>query len=249
VPASRCFASIAAAIISILFLSPSRAQQPSFEVASIKPSLIGKTRAVIDHGPDTVTMTNVSLIDLLEWAYDVKYFQISEGKTDVGRFDIRAKAPNPASQSDLRRMLQNLLAARYHLAVHREMRPIPVYELTVAKGGPKLPAPNPPSENPHRRVESLPRVENGNFMFADTTMPEFAAKLSMLRGIDRPILDKTGISGAFDIILESAASMIREGDETSLFSLIQGQLGLKFIPTKSRIEMLVVDSVVKPTEN
>jgi len=221
----------------------------SFDVASIRPSTIGKTRAIVDRGPDSVSLTNASISDLLQWAFDVKYFQISEGKQDLGRFDIRAKSQGPADLATLRRMLQDLLATRFHLVLHREMRPVSVYEMVAAKGGPKLPPTKDEPAAPHRATESLPRVQDGHFLFFDTSLSEFAAKLSLLRGIDRPIVNKTEIKGNYDITLKSAASMIREGDETSLFSLIQNQLGLKLVPAKAPMEFLVVDSVDRPSAN
>jgi len=104
-------------------------------------------------------------------------------------------------------MLRNLLAKRFKLALHREAKLFPVYELIVAKHGPKLPAPKAGGElAPYHAVESLPRVENGSFVFQEISLTEFAEKLSPLRGIERPVLDRTEIQGFYDITLRSAAS-------------------------------------------
>src|SRR5204863_5288062 len=118
----------------------------------------------------------------------------------------------------------------------------------IAKGGPKLSAPK-TGTSPSHAVESLPRVQDGSFVFPDTSIAEFAAKLSLLRGIDLPVVDRTGIQGVYDITLKSAASAILEPDGPSLFTLIQEQLGLKLAPAKARFEVIVVERVEKPTEN
>jgi uncharacterized protein (TIGR03435 family) len=99
------------------------------------------------------------------------------------------------------------LPKRFKLALHRGTKLLPVYELIVAKHGPKLPAPKAGGElAPYHAVESLPRVENGSFVFQEASMTEFAENLSLLRGIERPVLDRTEIQGFYDITLRSAAS-------------------------------------------
>jgi uncharacterized protein (TIGR03435 family) len=117
----------------------------------------------------------------------------------------------------------------------------------VAKGGPKLPAPNPPG--PIHAAESLPRVQNDSFVFQDSSLAEFAVKLSKLRGIDLPVVDRTGIRGTFDLVLKSAPSAAREADGPTLFAIVQEQLGLRLEPTKSPFEVLVIDHVEKPSGN
>ena len=141
-------------------------------------------------------MSNVSLQDCVQWAYGLKFFQI-EGSTSVDneRFDIQAKAPGAAPVAQLRLMLQDLLKKRFRMASHPAEKTMPVYELVIARGGPKLPAPKSESaiSAVHAR-ESLPRVSGGDFLFPDASMTDFAEKLSGLRTIEAPVIDKTGIS-------------------------------------------------------
>jgi hypothetical protein len=85
--------------------------------------------------------------------------------------------------------------------------------------------------------------------FEDTSMSEFAAKLSIIRGIDRPVLDRTGIRGFFEITLESAVTALTQENGPSLFTLIQEQLGLKLEPVKAPVDVLVIDQVEKPSAN
>ena len=125
-----------------------------------------------------------------------------------------------------------------------------VYELVSAKGGPKLPAPKAGDAlSAAHSSESLPRVEHGNFVFHDTSIPEFAQKLSQLRDIDRPVVDRTGIKGIFEITLKGAAAAMLQPDGPSLFTLVQEQLGLKLVSAKAPIEILVVDHAENPSAN
>jgi len=115
--------------------------------------------------------------------------------------------------------------------------------LVVARNGQKL-------ENVKDAGRPDIRVSNGSFIFQNVSMPDFAEKLSDLRTIDRPVVDRTGIQGVFDITLKSAASAMLENDGPSIFTLIQEQLGLRLEAKKAPVEILVVDHAEKvPTEN
>jgi uncharacterized protein (TIGR03435 family) len=182
------------------------------------------------------------------WAYRLDSYQVSvPSSLDTNSYDILAKAADPVPVTQLRLMLRQLLAERFKLSVHRDTKTLPVYALRVAKGGSKLP-PAIAGADDHHVVEQLPRVEDGSFVFSETSLAEFAAKLSLLRGMDRPVMDQTGITGYFDITLKGAARAILENG-TSLFTLVQEQLGLKLIPTKTAVEILIVDHAERPTEN
>lgn len=227
----------------------------SFDVASIRQTTWrstggeGGARSRIDYSPNSLTMRNVDVGDCVEWAWDAKFYQLSGTKLPGSeRYDILAKSTEPVSVHELKVMLQDLLASRFKLVLHRESKPLPVYELIIARSGSKLPAPR-VDAGPHHSAESLPQVRNGSFLFEDTTIGEFVEKLSMLRGIERPVVDRTGIDGVFDITLKSAANAILDKDGPSLFTLIQEQLGLKLQPTKIPMETFVIDHVEKPSGN
>jgi uncharacterized protein (TIGR03435 family) len=149
----------------------------------------------------------------------------------------------------MRVMLQNLLATRFQLAVHREPRSTSVYQLVVAKGGPRLP-PNKAGQLPrYAATENLPRVVNGGFFFANTSLPAFAQQLSHLAPIGLPVLDRTGIQGVYDITLNSAARAMLQPDGPSLFTLIQEQLGLRLVAAKEVIPILIIDHAEEPSGN
>ncbi len=101
--------------------------------------------------PERLTYSNVTLKVVMQNAYDVQSDQISgPGWLDSARFDIAAKIPAGATMEQFRAMVANLLTQRFHLAFHREKKDFVVYELHVAKGGPKL------KEGAAPRVETRP---------------------------------------------------------------------------------------------
>jgi uncharacterized protein (TIGR03435 family) len=233
----------------------SKAQAQAFEVASVKPAAMpvvreGGNRSRIEHTPNRLTMWNVALSDCVQWAYDVAFFQVSASHLSPDSYDILARTRTSVPVSQLRMMLQDLLANRFKLVVHRETRMLPVYELVVAKGGPKLPAANEGTSSLQvHAAESLPLVKNDAFLFADTSMAEFAQMLTQLRGIDLPVVDRTRITGTFDVVLKSAPSAARDGDSAALFAIIEDQLGLRLVAAKAPIEVVVIDHAEKPSEN
>lgn len=246
---------VSAAITVVAPIVHAQSKTQTFDVASVRPATIplggeGGSRSRIEHTPTSLTMLNVALSDCVQWAYGVAFFQISDAHLSGDSYDILAKTGDPAPVSQLRIMLQDLLAKRFKLAVHRETKMLPVYELVVAKGGSKLPAANNGASRPLvHAAESLPRIRNDSFLFSDASTAEFAQMLSQLRGIDLPVIDRTGITGTFDIVLKSAPSVNREGDSAALFAIIQEQLGLKLVAAKAPIEVVVIDHAEKPSKN
>jgi uncharacterized protein (TIGR03435 family) len=170
-------------------------------------------------------------------------------------------------------MIQTLLAERFKVTTHREAREMSVYALTVAKGGPKLqPAkegncdPNSGLILPAQRTpDQKPPCVNGfnvnrerHFsVFMDAaTIGNFAQTLGLALG--RPIVDRTGIAGTFDIHFESSTEgtmyendpVLQTTDNSpSLFDATQQQLGLKLESTKAPVEVLIIDHADKPAEN
>ncbi len=121
--------------------------EPSFDVATIKPAAPpngGPIRIGIGGGPGTkdpgrFTCYFCNLSMLMTQAYDVAAYQLTiPTALNEGRFEVTAKVPEGATKEQFRLMLQNLLAERFKMTVHREKKEAQVYELTVAKGGPKM---------------------------------------------------------------------------------------------------------------
>jgi len=138
------------ALLSSLAYGQKADAKLQFEVASVKPAepmpMQGMMRVGIGGGPGTgdpgrVTYSNASMMMLLTNAYSVKRSQISGPDwLDSQRFDITAKVPEGATKDDVKVMLQNLLADRFKLTLHRQTKEMGIYALVVAKNGPKLQA-------------------------------------------------------------------------------------------------------------
>ena len=241
------------ACLAVMAVLPSLSQSPTipaFDVASVKPTQHGRnaeglSRSFVDiPSPDRLVAENSSLDELIRFAYDLKDYQVAGPvwlNDDSECFDIVAKAAPGYSKAQIRMMLQTLLKQRFKLAAHRESRMLPIYELVVGKNGPKLKAADPAGRK---------GTASGGGRLAATkvTMADFAYELA--RQLNCPVIDKTGISGVFDITLRYS----RDEDSTSadprLSAAIQETLGLKLEPTKGAIEVLVVDHIEKAaTEN
>ncbi len=111
---------------------------PAFETASIHPNpRVERQDAQVS--PGTLVMRNQTVFYLVQWAYDVTPAQIDAPPWSMEAcFDIVAKASTPADETQMRLMLQTLLADRFGLRLHKEARVMPIYAITLAKGGPKF---------------------------------------------------------------------------------------------------------------
>jgi uncharacterized protein (TIGR03435 family) len=239
-------------LLALVYLAAAAAAQNQFEVASIHPAAVhagreGGNRSRIEHTPNSLTMWNVNVATCVEWAYELPPFQVATSRSAPDSYDIVAKAGTSVTVAQLRLMLRDLLATRFKLAFHRQSKMLPVYELTVNRGGPKLPKPN--AASPVHAAESLPTVDGDAFLFAGVSLDQFARMLSQLRGVEFPVINHTGIEGTYDLALKSAPSAAREADTAALFAILQSQLGLKLSPSKAPFDVVIIDHVEKPSEN
>jgi uncharacterized protein (TIGR03435 family) len=230
------------------------ATNPAFDVASVKPRPFKNAGAREQRiNPDGISFLNATLADCIAAAWNVKRHQISGPDwLTRDRFDIIAKAEGTPGRDRLMLMFQALLAERFRLALHREMKDLPVYSLVVAKGGPKF---HPSTTGAAEKGRIL---ENGALNFPHTSMQQFADFLAGLPPVDRPVLDNTGLTGGFDFSLrlfETDGDMSIADTKRALaaaehvFTDIQEQLGLKLEPRKAPVEVLVIDRAERPVEN
>ncbi len=220
----------------------------SFEVASIKfhPGLITMSGGGVKGA--TLSDTAVTLRNLIEDAYGVRTDQISGGPSWIGsdRYDVVAKAEGEGTLTHDRamQMLQTLLADRFQLKVHRETRGTPVYELIVAKNGPKL-----KEVSADVKEGGFTRGFNTGLMHTEIskgTMEQLARQLSVTAG--RPVVDKTGLTGYYAYTLDWASAIQPpqpDSDIPSMFTAVQEQLGLKLESAKD----LIIDRAERPSEN
>jgi uncharacterized protein (TIGR03435 family) len=147
-------------------------------------------------------------------------------------------------------MLQQLLIDRFKLKVHREPRERDVYELLVAKNGPKL-KPSLPDASTTKSVHFLGR--NYEIAIPKAAMGDLAdALMSVGGGTDRPVLDKTGLTGNYDLKATftplNDTSRNADPNDISIFAAVQA-LGLRLEARKAMVEVVVVDHIEKPSEN
>jgi len=171
------------------------------------------------------------------------------------RYDIEAKAESAPPPDQLMLMLQSLLEDRFKLAVHRETKELPVYFLSVAKGGPKefkagmcvRPDPTKPTVEPGPYCGHN-QLLRGRWDGSNLDLPKVVDGLSVL--LDRKIIDKTGLTGLFDIHFELPPDPLAVDDAgPSLNTVLQEQLGLKLESGKGSVEIIVIDHIERPTEN
>lgn len=255
------FLAIAAPIaVGVLNAPLGRAQsqagsKPRFEEASIKPSdpSIQGFRMRADPG-GRVVASGITLEILIQWAYDVRDFQLQGGPGWRGsaRYDIATVAEGGTKPGDLKPMMQALLTDRFKLSFHRDTKELPVYALVVGRTGPKLRASASDGGTPRMNIG------RGQVEALKWTMAKFAADLA--RQLGRPIIDRTGLAGDYDFKLQwTPDEMVVEpgGDRPvsaatpgpSIFTALQEQLGLRLESTKGPVEILVIDYAEKPSEN
>jgi uncharacterized protein (TIGR03435 family) len=252
----------AVAIVSVL-----QAQQPTrpeFEVASLKPNPSGNPGFAVRAMPAGINATNISLKRLIALGYSVTDHQIFGDLPwlETQRFDVEAKAAKLTALPELRLMTQSLLDERFKLKFHREARELPIYSLTLVKGGVKGPgladAPNEPCPPPTSATVRCGTVSPGlgRIIGERGRISQLADRLSTILG--RTVVDKTGLTGVYDIDLrftpdpglqQLPAGPPMDTNGPSLFTAIQEQLGLKLQAGKGPVEVIVVDSAEKPEGN
>ena len=297
---SATFAVALPIVIGILNAPPIHAQsdtpnRPAFDVVSVKPCKPqpNRMRGGGDSSPGRLSigcelLADTNSLGLIQRAY-VRFaggrphpfgvLPVKGGPKWLHSelFEINARAEsNPSLAMMQGPMLQRLLEDRFKLKLHRDTRQGPVYELTVARGGPKLkpftqgactqmptifplPALPPGQRFCHSRIALLsPSIQaEGN------TLTEFSTLLSLV--LDRPVIDKTGLTQRFDINLEFARDQATPGltappadlpalppsDNVApgIFTAIQEQLGLRLAPAKGPVEFLVIDHLERPAAN
>ena len=202
-------------------------------------------------------------------AYDVEYSQITGLSTREDElYDVEATLPAETTRLQYRAMLQNLLAGRFNLLLHRESKLVRGFELAVGKTGPKIneasranaeasvpaAAPFGPVALDREGFPVLPAGRSGyesvngraRMQGTNETMDEFARKL--VNQLDLPVRNATGLAGRYDYSLYWA-SPSADNSGPSLFTALASQLGLKLSSRKVPVTVLVIDHVERPSEN
>jgi uncharacterized protein (TIGR03435 family) len=240
----------------VLAASAGLAFSQTFEVVSIRPSGPNTARRFTLDRSQLVARAQ-TLATLIASSYpDVPLWRVSGGPSWATKdlWDVVAKCPPgiPSDEQQLWRkteqMLRTLLADEFRLQTHFEHREQSVYELVIAKGGPKL-RPSVADEFSYRATSTGMEVRH-------VVMADFATLLyspnSRREVADRFVVDKTGLTGYYDFSLNWAPANIQPDTadpQPSIFTAIQEQLGLRLQPGKGTVDFLVIDRAERPPEN
>ncbi len=223
-----------------------------FDAASIKPAAVDAKGFPAQIKPRAVNPQRFRALSqaesLIEWAYDIRDFQITGGPVWIRdgsvRFDIEATAAKPSSEPEMKRRLQTLLAERFRLQWHPESRETAVYALLAAKSGPKL---APAKAEPRNGGEGTIDIGKGEFIARAIAMGSLVQILTENMG--RPVIDQTGLTGRYDLDLRyDPGSLIDWRLEPVIPSLLQ-ELGLRIESRRAEIKLLAIDAIERPAAN
>lgn len=238
-----------------LVFSQPAATPLAFDVDSVKVDTIGtnegggRGREIVTPSPAGISMINVRLKTVIQWAYHVQPVQVSgPGWLESDRYDVVAKAAGEVPEAQLREMMQTLLANRFKLAVHRESKEMQAFVISVAKTGLKIKESTTDGEmaiTPSGRVGAT---------FQRATVAKLAELLS--GPLQAPVVDETGLTGRYDFSIDLSnvldpTTPMGINDVIPIFvQVAQQQLGIKIDEKKVPVNMVMVDHVEKvPVEN
>jgi len=286
-------------------VSSANAPTFEYEVATIKTYKPGSAeagggmRVGVSNAPDGFTASGVTMLMLVQFAYGVQPFQISGGPDWVTseRFDVDAKmdsavadALQKMNQDDRtltrQKMLQALLADRFKLTVQHDTKELPIYTLIVGKNGTKLKEVSPDAAaaavapTPGRGVRGGPGsifvgFDSGSLTLNGTAVPIVAVVRTLSQSLRRTVVDKTGLTGRYDITLKWSpedngggpapgfagppaggaptgpvvGGAPPESSGPTLLVAVQEQLGLKLESGKGPVDMIVISHVEKVSDN
>ncbi len=258
---------------------------PAFEVASVKPNRSGTTQANAGLQPNGVNLINLPLRGIIQIAYGIQQPAKLVGVPDwtiTERFDIVGRTAGTASGDEIRLMLQSLLVDRFKLVARRDTRPLDAYALVLARKDGRLgdhlrPSTSnctpPPTVAGARGNGGQPTTAPASTFYVRTThrrspagsilegspIAQFTSLLALTAG--RAIVDKTGLTGRYDIDLTYVperpgpgfatdnAPAANDPNAPSLFTALQEQLGLKLERNQQPQDVLVIERVERPTED
>jgi len=249
----------------LLFLASAFSQQLGFDVVSIKPSDPLSNGMHFGISPSgTFEAKGVTLLDLISQAYDVRVFQIigASGWMGTDKYEIitkdEAKGPSGADLNAMNEKqrqdfhdrlvekLQVMLADRFQLKLHREKKEMPVYALVIGKGGIRMQVSS--ESDAHDSGMNGSRTDDGKSSLTGKNLPLEHLVRFLSNQTARPVIDQTGLTGKYNFKMIYAPDM-NDLTGPSIFTALQEQLGLKLESQKGPADVLVIDSVQKPSEN
>lgn len=232
---------------------------PSYEVVSIKPHKSGEVGSGMRTLPDGMEWWNISLYSLVQAAYDIEMEDQISGLPRWAKsetYDIVAKADAQTVErwkhlsekqqwAEEEPMIRSILEERCQFKAHEETRELPVYDLVIAKGGLKIKEAA-ADKNSTETMYSGRMVAKG--MQVDAIVTGFT------NSVGRPIVDKTGLGEKkFDFELrwtpDGQQAADNSADAPQLFTALEEQLGLKLVPAKGPVPVVVVEHMERPSPN
>jgi uncharacterized protein (TIGR03435 family) len=267
--------------LALLARAPIHAQPspelPSFEVVSIKPRSGAIPPGFPPQAPDRFARPDTTVSQLIAYAYEVREFQIDGGPGWLrsNHYEVSAKAERAGSADNMRLMVKRLLEERFGLKAHTETRELTTYALVTARRDQKPGEKMRPSS-----IDCQPIIDAGGVKPVGGGVPaQCAWFIAMMNGLARmkvdgirmarfaellepmamrTVMDKTGLSGTYDIDLEFLpdrglppvpAGGAPTQEAPSLFTALQDQLGLKLESERGRVKVIVIDGAEVPTAN
>lgn len=233
-------------------------KSPTYDVSTIRPNVSGSENSGVDRSPSTLRAENVPMQELLRTAFGVPknlVFGLPAWATS-GRFDVNAKIVDPdlpklrkLTPEQRRAMLRALYEERLGLKWHFETRVMPSYDLVLAKDGPKFKAAAGSGSDESTSINNSDLTAKGIRLSALTDI--------LAVEVERPVVDKTGLAGKFDLHLkwtrDTGATSADAGKDADapppLFTALQEQLGLKLEAGKDPVQVVMIDHIEEPSAN
>ncbi|MBB5065267.1 TIGR03435 family protein [Granulicella mallensis] len=255
-------------------ISNSEAKVLTFEVVSVRPHKNNDGHAWnFSYRTDGVNAPGITLRRFIERAYGIFNDDLISGLPDwanSARYDIEAKVGNSdiaefqkLNLDQRRSMVQALLVDRFKLVAHHEAKDLPIYALVIAKDSSKLQESKSGAFTSIKGVDCLVKASEPNSLVVQyCSMASLARMLRDEANLDRTVVDRTGLTGHYDISLHWAADedpppgssqqgtgLLPEAPGSSIFAALQKQLGLKLESTKGPVDTIVIDHIETPSPN
>jgi len=263
---------LALTVLALLAIATSAQQRatapppplPVYDIVAIHPQTAFDANLTFRFRPGNFAATNVTLKQLISFAYGIRDDQISglPAWATSNHFDVTAKVSDfdlksykKLTRDQLAAMLRPILIDRFHVKVHTEIKALGVFYLVLAKGGPKFKIPPDPADPDHPAPNEGISVNNNSL--TATAIPLSSFSKALADQLDHTVIDKTGLTGDYNLKLKWSSDEDRNNAADNgaadrppdLFTALQEQLGLKLEATKGPVDLLVVDHAEQPTPN
>jgi uncharacterized protein (TIGR03435 family) len=239
--------------------SDARVTTPYFDVVAIRESRFSNSEQGMSLRGGFLEVHNLLLKSLITSGYGVREGLIFglPGWAEEAHYEIRARVTEAdpkvlnGSREQRRALMAAMLEDRFQLKLHEATKVLPVYDLVVARDGPKF-SESARGDTSDRKSGAEPHVQVSKTEFTGTNASMLMLLSVLEEVVERPVVDKTGLTGAYDLHLKWTPDLTTASDRDtlpSIFTALQEQLGLKLQPNKGPVKTLVVDHVARPSEN